>query len=152
MLEAYLFTRLQWMKSHIVHENVTILAVHKMQECECWLIILLIKWMYIHTLYTHLRIYLYSYVHICMYTHTYIHVHMFWLLPVGSFVIVSTVCGNYSLYMVIALVISPVCWNRKVFSFFLKVLIESSFLSSWGSLFQSLGAVYLKARLPYFVL
>ena len=99
---------------------------------------------------THMHTYIYTYIY--MYTRTYIHVHMIWWLPVGSFVIVSTVCGNYSLYMVIALMISPVCWNRWVFSFFLKVLIESSFLSSRGSLFQSLGAVYLKARLPYFVL
>ena len=63
-----------------------------------------------------------------------------------------TMCGVYSPYIVIPLMISPVCWNRKVFRFFLKVFIDSSFLNSCGSWFQSLGAVYLKARLPYLVL
>ena len=70
-----------------------------------------------YTLHTLMRIpvlactYTHTYIHtyIYMYTRTHIHVHMIWLLPLGSIVIVSTVCGYYSLYMAIALMISSVC-------------------------------------------
>ena len=76
---------------------------------------------YIHI--THTYAYTYSYVHICMHTHTPRLIYTcscIWIIASRVICYCFHVCGNNSLYIVIALMISPVCWvycrgGRNVF-------------------------------------
>ena len=76
MLKAYMFTRLQCVESHIVHENVTfgypqgtsmsILTQHYNQQVD----------VHIYTLHTHTHIHIHICTHMHVYTYTYTHIYM----------------------------------------------------------------------------